>query len=53
MSHKPCPFCGKDHSGSEAIGKSAYWISCYECEANGPSAETEGEAWRKWDERQS
>lgn len=56
--HKPCPFCGGEveiyryiveQTESETIWN--YCVSCYECDATGPSAYTEEEAWKAWDRR--
>lgn len=56
--HKLCPFCGSkaeiykyiiEQKESEIIWN--YWVSCYECNATGPSAYTEEEAWKAWDRR--
>lgn len=55
--HKPCPFCGGkevetygyivEQTGNETIWE--YCVACYKCDATGPSAYTEEEAWKAWD----
>jgi Lar family restriction alleviation protein len=43
---KPCPFCG---SGNVGNGHTAvWWVSCYSCSADGPTADTELEAAEQW-----
>jgi Lar family restriction alleviation protein len=55
--HKPCPFCGSDDifAIDDEYGNPLLrpWrIECESCETRGPSAETEDEAWDKWDNRE-
>jgi hypothetical protein len=44
----PCPFCGAEgENGHTAV----WWVSCVECGADGPTADTEGEAAVAWNTR--
>jgi Lar family restriction alleviation protein len=56
--HKLCPFCGgegeidvyiEEQTENEPIW--VYCVACYKCDVFGPSAYTEEEAWKAWDER--
>lgn len=34
---RPCPFCGRRPVAADLEGGGpAYWVHCYDCEANGP-----------------
>ena len=49
--HEPCPFCGGagvlDDDGEDC----AFWVLCFECNAEGPTAATAEGAWGYWDQR--
>lgn len=51
--HSPCPFCGgTDFQVDIFIGRDPWAvIMCENCDAVGPSAENEEEAWKRWDNR--
>jgi len=42
-----CPFCGSNRLLVMDKGD-AYWVSCGECDANGPSGESAVEALERW-----
>jgi Lar family restriction alleviation protein len=49
--HAACPFCGSTQV--EILDEpDSYVVECQGCEARGPrGAETESEAWAKWERR--
>jgi hypothetical protein len=49
--HRPCPFDGLDALTYFAAPLGDGWIRCTICGTAGPIAESETEAWRRWDER--
>ena len=46
---KPCPFCGMD--AGEVFDMGGFYVSCCECEAQGPCRETKEEAIKAWNYR--
>ena len=46
---KPCPFCGMD--AGEVFNMGDFYVSCCECEAQGPCRETKAEAIDAWNRR--
>jgi Lar family restriction alleviation protein len=47
-----CPFCGGgDLETRPHPVHQDEQVYCIDCGAHGPYAETEGDAWRKWNER--
>jgi hypothetical protein len=49
--HRPCPFDGLDALTYFAAPLGDGWIRCTICGTAGPMAESETEAWQRWDER--
>ena len=52
--HAKCPFCSKPHKLALQDGRpyiNVYWICCANCGSGGPMADTEQEAWERWDKR--
>ena len=52
----PCPFCGGDSAYAHNEGMlgtilAVHFIVCGMCEANGPAAHSESEAWTNWRKR--
>lgn len=53
--NKPCPFCGSKNLRMSRINHSndwVFWVLCYDCKMNGPSAYSQEEAREKWNTRQ-
>ena len=48
---KPCPFCGGVEKLSVCGWADQYWVSCDNCETEGPSGETPPEAIEAWNRR--
>ena len=50
---RPCPFCGGDQTTTWHIGHyiKPWVVECWDCNAQGPHAETEAEAVDKWNAR--
>lgn len=48
---KPCPFCGSQDVESTFMGHGALAVLCYECEAEGPPADTLEESIAAWNKR--
>lgn len=51
---KPCPFCGSHYvepSPSGEYAPIARWITCRDCGADGPTADTPAEAVDAWNDR--
>jgi hypothetical protein len=53
--HARCPFCQSDKVSPQGYIKlstgQGFTITCGDCNAEGPSAPTEAEAWAAWDAR--
>lgn len=49
---KPCPFCGGEPEG-EVTNVHAWWVSCADCDAEGPSGARPDVALSAWNQRQS
>ena len=49
---RPCPFCGGDQTTPGHIGHyiKPWVVECWDCNAQGPHAETEREAILAWNE---
>ena len=47
---KPCPFCGGRKLAVNGWCEQ-YWVTCSECETEGPSGETQTEAKEAWNRR--
>ena len=48
---KSCPFCNRAQLGLIHHSKHVLQIKCLKCEASGPTAVSEKQAWIRWDRR--
>jgi Lar family restriction alleviation protein len=50
VTYERCPFCSSRKLSVESFDRQFY-VSCHGCEANGPLADSESGAVRKWNAR--
>ena len=50
---KPCPFCGVNLTGKGTVSSGRVYISCINCEAEGPIGDDDSEMIEAWNTRAS
>ena len=48
---KNCPFCGSSDVGLSKLSNGHYYVTCFECDTDGPIGSCNSEAVERWNER--